>query len=131
MPIRFVHKGNFDKTTGYLTKAKKFKIKSILTKYGEKGLEALREATPKDSGRTADSWSYTIKQTSTGYEIAWQNSSENKGIPIVILIQYGHGTGTGGYVPPLDFINPSIKPIFDEITAEIDKELMIGGSGGR
>ena len=127
MAIRFVHKGNFEKTTNFLTKAQRLDIRNILNEYGRRGVEELSKATPVDTGKTAEAWSYSIKMTNKGWAIYWENSSENQGIPIVVLIQYGHGTGTGGYVPPLDFINPTMNPIFDEITREIDQKLKGGG----
>lgn len=121
--IKFIHKGNFRKTDKFLEKAKKMDIKFILNKYGELGVRALSEATPERSGETAASWSYEIKKTNTGYSIFWNNSNKNQGIPIAILIQYGHGTGTGGYVQPTDFINPAMVPIFQELADSAWREV--------
>ena len=121
--IKFVHKGSFKNTEAFLNRNKKMDVYKILTSYAEQGVEALRENTPKDSGETADSWSYEIVESSRGYKIYWRNSHVNKGIPIAILIQYGHGTGTGGYVQGRDFINPAIQPIFDKIADEAWKEV--------
>ena len=121
--IKFVHKGSFKNTEAFLNRNKKMDVYKILTSYAEQGVEALRENTPKDSGETADSWSYEIVESSRGYRIYWRNSHVNKGIPIAILIQYGHGTGTGGYVQGRDFINPAIQPIFDKIADEAWKEV--------
>ena len=121
--IKFVHRGNFNNTEKFLDRNKKMDVYSILTSYANAGVEALRENTPKDSGETAESWSYEIVETSRGYKIYWRNSNVNKGIPIAILIQYGHGTGTGGYVEGRDFINPAIQPIFDKIADEAWKEV--------
>ena len=121
--IKFVHKGSFKNTEAFLNRNKKMDVYKILTSYAEQGVEALRENTPKDSGETADSWSYEIVESSRGYRIYWRNSHVNKGIPIAILIQYGHGPGTGGYVQGRDFINPAIQPIFDKIADEAWKEV--------
>lgn len=121
--IKFVHKGSFKNTEAFLNRNKKMDVYKILTSYAEQGVEALQENTPKDSGETADSWSYEIVESSRGYKIYWRNSHVNKGIPIAILIQYGHGTGTGGYVQGRDFINPAIQPIFDKIADEAWKEV--------
>lgn len=128
--IKFVHKGNFNKTETFLSRAKNFEVMRILNYYGKRGVMALSEATPKDTGKASESWTYEIKKTSQGYTIYWSNTDSNKGIPIVVLIQYGHGTGTGGYVPPLDFINPTMNPIFDEITEEVMRYMGSGSTGG-
>lgn len=127
MPIKFTHKGDFRKTEGFLTTAKLIDIRKLLEHYGRRGVEELKAATPEDSGKTADSWTYEIKTTNKGYSITWTNTNENDGIPIVVLIQYGHGTGTGGYVPPFDFINPTMNPLFDDITEEVTYQLQRGG----
>jgi hypothetical protein len=101
----------------------KFEIMHVLKKYGEEGVKALRDATPKDSGETADSWGYEITKDGRGYVITWTNSKKNKGVPIAIILQYGHGTGTGGYVEGRDYINPATRPIFDAIAEEAWKEV--------
>lgn len=121
--IKFVHRGSFKNTETFLKRNEKMEVLSILRKYGQEGVEALRESTPKDSGETANSWSYEIKETSQGYQIYWSNSNINKGIPIAILIQFGHGTGTGGYVEGRDYINPAIQPIFDKIADDAWREV--------
>lgn len=121
--IKFVHKGDFRKTEEFLKRNKDLDIRTILNTYGQKGVEALSENTPKDSGKTAESWSYEIVKTRKGWSIYWRNANVNQGIPIAILIQYGHGTGTGGYVQGRDFINPAIRPVFDEIADEVWKEV--------
>lgn len=121
--ITFRHKGNFKNTERFLTKAKQMNVRSILEKYGSAGISALSKATPVDTGLTAASWDYTIKVNRYGYSLQWFNTNERNGIPIAILIQYGHGTGTGGYVPPFDYINPAMKPIFDKIADDIWKEV--------
>lgn len=121
--IKFVHRGSFKNTEAFLKRNEKMEVLSILRRYGQEGVEALRESTPKDSGETANSWSYEIRETSQGYRIYWSNSNVNKGVPIAILIQFGHGTGTGGYVEGRDYINPAIQPIFDKIADDAWKEV--------
>ena len=96
---------------------------SILDKYGQKGVDALASATPRESGETANSWSYEITGGDGNYAIQWNNSHVNKGVNIAIILQYGHGTGTGGYVVGRDYINPAVQPIFDEMAETIWKEV--------
>lgn len=121
--VTFTVSGNYKKTRKYLEKSQKMNIKDILDKYGKKGVEALRSATPKDSGKTASSWSYEIKADKNGPVLYWKNSNVNNGVPIAVVIQYGHATGTGGYVKGRDYINPAIQPIFDEIAQSAWKEV--------
>lgn len=121
--ISFKHKGNFKKTDKLLTGALKINVLNILHKYAKQGIIALSTATPKDTGITANSWDYIIKLKPNGYSISWTNSNTVNGIPIVILLQYGHGTGTGGYVEGRDFINPAIKPVMDKIADDIFEEV--------
>ena len=121
--ITFRHKGDFGKTEKFLRKASKADISNILHKYGRKGVSALAAATPVDSGLTASSWSYEVSISRQSYTIAWSNSYINKGVPIAIILQYGHGTGTGGYVQGRDYINPAIQPIFDEIADSAWREV--------
>jgi hypothetical protein len=115
--------GDWNKTEQFLKRAQNMKLQSILQKYGNIGITALANATPKDSALTASSWDFKIINTSRGYSIEWLNTNENRGVNIAILIQYGHGTGTGGYVPPRDYINPAMKPIFDKIAEDMWKEV--------
>lgn len=121
--ITFSHKGDFKKTFNFLKKASKLNF-NILAKYGELGLLALKDATPKDSGHTAESWYYQIIETTNGYSLQFLNSNIVDGVPIAIILQYGHGTGTGGYVQGRDYINPAIRPIFDDIAKNLWKEVM-------
>ena len=121
--IKIVHKGNFKNTERFLEKNKKLEISNILKIYGQLGVEALSANTPVESGETANSWSYEISQDRDGWRIYWCNSHVNDGIPIAILIQYGHGTGTGGYVEGRDFINPALRPVFDELADKAWKEV--------
>lgn len=118
--------GNFNKTFKLLENMKDFKrnkLIAILNKYGERGVQSLREHTPMDSGETANSWSYEIVEEEGKATLVFKNDAQNDGIPIAILIQYGHGTGTGGYVPPNDFINPAMSPIFKKIVDDAWKEV--------
>lgn len=123
--IGFNQKGDFSKTERYLQKIKNINIRNIIEKYGEKGVAALSSATPVDTGKTSSSWYYDISQTNTGITINFNNSNINKGVPIAIILQYGHGTRNGGWVEGRDYINPAIQPIFDEIALkaweEVDK----------
>ncbi len=121
--IKFVQKGNFNNTDRFFNKAKKLKYQHILEKYGEKGVQVLASATPIDSGLTAESWSYEIVVSNGLYSIYWKNSNINDGVPIAIILQYGHGTGTGGYVQGREYINPAIKPIFDELAKSVWQEV--------
>ena len=121
--VKFTSKGDFSKTDTYLKKMLKMDLGTRLSEYAQKGVKALEEATPKDTGLTASSWSYSIERTDSSITISWTNSNFNKGVPIALLIQYGHGTGTGGYVTGVDYINPAMKPIFDEIEEYIMKEV--------
>ena len=115
--------GNFKRTRGLLKSASRASIRSILNKYGRKGVEALSEATPKDTGDTAASWSYEVEYTADGANLYWKNSNINDGVPIALILQYGHGTGTGGYVQGRDYINPALQPIFDQIAESAWKEV--------
>lgn len=118
------HRGSLDKTLKFLMKAAEEDYLSNLDKYGQMGIEALQAATPKESGRTANSWSYQIVNGDSGPTITWTNSNVNKGVNIAIILQYGHGTGTGGYVVGRDYINPALQPIFDQIAENAWKELI-------
>lgn len=121
--IEITQKGNFNNTERYLKRLKQSDLLAVLSKYGSMGVNALSNATPTESGRTASSWFYSIQQRPGYYSIRWHNSNHNRGIPIAVLIQYGHGTGTGGYVEGRDYIMPAIRPIFDQIAAEAWREV--------
>lgn len=121
--ITFSHKGDFSKTEDFLKKAKQGAFYKHIDEYAKIGVEALREATPIDSGETAMSWTYETKISKDSATITWINTNENKGENIAILIQYGHGTGTGGYVHGRDFINPAMRPVFDKIAENLWKEV--------
>jgi hypothetical protein len=122
-PIQITQKGSFDNTERYLSHLKKDDLYAALSRYGSLGVNALSNATPQDTGETAHSWYYEIKQHKGYYSIRWHNHHTNEGRPIAILIQYGHGTGTGGYVQGRDYIMPAIRPIFDQIAADAWKEV--------
>lgn len=121
--IRFTSKSDFSKTTRYFERLKRITRSSILDKYGRKGVSALAAATPVDSGLTASSWSYEIENTKESAKITFNNSNIQNGVPIAIILQYGHGTGTGGWVQGRDYINPAIQPIFDQIVDDAWKEV--------
>lgn len=122
--ISIKSKGSFNKTTKFLHNILRIDYKLILAKYGKKGVKALSDATPIDSGVTAESWKYDIEETASGLSIVWSNENLNDGVNIAILLQYGHGTRNGGYVVGRDYINPSIQPIFDEMANAVWKELI-------
>ena len=122
--IRITTKGDFNNTFRFLNKMSKFQINKILEKYGQMGVEALRSATPVDSGKTAESWGYEISIGKEGATIYWTNTNQNKGVYIAVILQYGHGTGTGGYVQGVDYINPAIRPVFDKIAEEAWMEVV-------
>ena len=121
--ITFRQKGDFSKLSRYLEKVKEAAKVGILDKYGQAGVAALSSATPVESGLTAQSWYYEIEHTKSSAVIRFLNSNVNKGVPIAIMLQYGHGTGTGGWVEGRDYINPAIQPIFDNIAEDAWKEV--------
>ena len=96
----------------------------MLDKYGKLGVDALKSATPTETGKTAESWSYEIKNNGSSAVISFLNTNINKGVNIAIILQYGHGTGTGGYVEGRDYINPAIQPVFDALANEAWKEVI-------
>lgn len=113
--ISFRQKGDFSKLTRYLERAREAARVGVLDKYGRKGVAALSSATPVDSGLAASSWGYTIERTGNSARIIFTNSDIENGFPVAIMLQYGHATGTGGWVEGRDYINPAIQPIFDEM----------------
>lgn len=121
--ITFRHKGDFSKTDRYFERLREAAKVGVLDKYGRAGVEALTSATPVDSGRTAKSWNYEIERQNGSVSIIFNNTNINKGVPIAIILQYGHGTGTGGWVQGRDYINPAIQPIFDKLADEAWKEV--------
>ena len=121
--ISFRQKGDFSKLTRFLEKAKETAKFGELDRYGQEGVAALASATPKDSGLTANSWYYEIKHEKGSVSISFHNSNIVKGVPIAIILQYGHGTRNGGWVEGRDYINPAIQPIFDKIANSAWKEV--------
>jgi hypothetical protein len=121
--ITITQKGSFRNTERYLAKLKDAQRFAVLNKYGSLGQNALSNATPADTGLASNSWFYTIQQRPGYYSIRWHNSDVENGFPVAVMIQYGHGTGTGGYVQGRDYINPAIRPIFDQIVAEAMREV--------
>lgn len=121
--ITFKHKGDLSKTTRFLERAKHAVRLADLDKYGREGVAALAAATPVESGHTANSWYYEITYSKSGARITFYNSHINDGVPIAIILQYGHGTGTGGWVEGRDYINPAIQPIFDRIADDAWREV--------
>lgn len=117
------HSGNFNKTEKFLKKMSKGGIFKTLSGYGQRGVSALAAATPRRSGKTASSWSYEIEQGVGSYSIVWKNSNTNQGVNIAVILQYGHGTRNGGFVQGRDYINPAMRPIFDQIANEAWREV--------
>ena len=115
MRENFEVSGGFTKTERFLNRMKRREYLNVLDEFGRDGVQALRNATPVDSGATAEAWDYEIKRTRNYTEIVWTNSNINDGVPIAVILQYGHGTGTGGYVQGRDYINPAIRPGVDKI----------------
>lgn len=121
--ITFTQKGDFSKLDGFMNRLKGLSKNSDLDRYGQRGVDALSAATPYDTGNTAGSWYYKINRENGTLSLEFCNSNVNKGVPIAIVLQYGHGTGTGGWVEGRDYINPAIQPVFDEMLNELWKEV--------
>ena len=121
--ISFRQKGDFSRLTKFLERAKESVKLGDLDKYGRAGVEALASATPVDSGLTANSWYYEIENKNGSASITFLNRNIQNGVPMAIILQYGHGTGTGGWVQGRDYINPAIQPIFDKIADDAWKEV--------
>lgn len=123
MAITIKHYGSFRNTERLFKNLTKFEIGNVLDKYGRMGVDALSAATPVSSGRTAGSWDYAVERNKSGYTIVWTNSNVNNGVNIALILQLGHGTGTGGYVKGIDYINPTLKPVFDALADEAWQEV--------
>ena len=121
--ITFRHKGDFSKSMRFLERLKETVKLGDLDKYGREGVAALSSMTPVDSGLTASSWSYEIVRSNGVVKIEFHNSNVNEGVPIAVILQYGHGTGTGGWLEGRDYINPAIQPIFDKIVDDAWREV--------
>ena len=115
--------GTWQSTESWLKRMSKGDIFKTLDQYGKIGVEALAQATPKESGETAGAWSYRTSISGSLAKIEWLNNHVNQGVNIAVILQYGHGTGTGGYVQGRDYINPAIRPVFDKITESVWKEV--------
>ena len=121
--IKIRQKGDFKKLTSFLERAKESLNIGVLDKYGRKGVAALSSATPVDTGLTASSWFYKIENKNGIAKIEFHNSNIQNGVPIAVILQYGHGTRNGGYVVGRDYINPAIQPVFDELAENAWKEV--------
>lgn len=115
--------GDFNKSQTFFKRMISRDYMNILNKYGQRGVDVLSSATPRDSGATAAAWGYEIRPSFSGWSIVWTNSNINDGVNIAVILQYGHGTGTGGYVSGRDYINPAIRPIFDGMTSDFWREV--------
>ena len=124
MMIGFSQNGGFKKTLRFLERCVKSNPNTILKKYAEKGLLALISNTPIDSGKTSSSWGYEIQSTGSSHAITWTNSNVINGSNIAVLIQYGHGTNNGGYVSGVDYINPALRGLFEEIAKDVWREIV-------
>jgi hypothetical protein len=119
MPIEITSHGDWEPTKRFLSFILRGRQYAFLDSYAQRGVEALRAATPVDTGMAASSWSYEIEKSAKGVRIDWLNSDTESGFQVAIALQYGHGTGTGGFVAGEDYINPAIRPIFDEIANSV------------
>lgn len=121
--INIESQGSFENTENFLKRMSRSDIVSVLNRYGNEGVNALANATPTDSGLTAQSWRFEVVKDRGGYSLIFRNTHVHSGRPVAILIQYGHGTGGGGYVQGRDYINPVIRPLFDRIANDVWKEV--------
>lgn len=122
--FRIVQKGDVGKTEDWLGKLTKKNVRPILEHYGQRGVDALSAATAKDSGLTSESWGYKISAKGTAYSITWTNSNIVNGVPIAIILQYGHATRNGGFVQGYDYINPALRGVMDDLAMDLWKELI-------
>lgn len=123
MSVSFKHHGSFKHVENFFQRMKDYKVANVLRSYAQQGVDMLSMYTPMDTGRTAASWGYEITEENGVYSIHWLNLNVNKGVNIALILQYGHGTGTGGYVVGIDYINPAIRPVFEEMPEKIWKEV--------
>lgn len=119
--ISFTSSGSFDKTNRFLIFMKNYRIDQAMKAAGQEGVNALSRATPVRTGKADTSWSFEVSRKGGVYEIVWKNTDIEDGFPVAIMLQYGYGTGTGGYVAGRDYINPAIRPIFDKISNDVWK----------
>lgn len=123
MGVTFKHRGSFRRSERFLNTIKGSRYLNILDRYGQMGVNALASATPKDTGKTASCWIYEIERNDKRTTISWLNTNTNQNVNIAVILQYGHSTGSGGYVQGRDYINPAIQPIFDLIAQKAWKEV--------
>lgn len=121
--VKFKHRGNFNRVERFLNRVSDREYLNVLDHYGQMGVEALSKATPVDTGLTASSWTYEIERNRDQTTISWLNTNTNQGVNIAVILQYGHGTGTGGYVQGRDYINPAMRPVFDKIANQAWREV--------
>ena len=122
--ITFRSVGKWERTFRFLKKNQRLSVSEVLEREAKKGVIALKASTPVETGLTSNSWTYEVERNRSGARIVWSNTNTNKGYNIAIILQYGHGTGTGGYVAGIDYINPAIRPVFDEIADTVWKEVI-------
>lgn len=118
--------GSFNNTMRFLQLMQTNRVFDVLDRYGREGVDALAQATPKETGETADSWYYEVSHKAGKHTVGWGNRHREDGVQIAIIIQYGHGTGTGGYVEGIDYINPALRPIFDRMANDIERQVRNG-----
>lgn len=121
MKIDLSSSGSFSKIENFLRGKSRDKVLDQLERYGQDGVSTLESATPIESGETRNLWSYKVSKSGSSYSITWSNSNIENGVPIAIILQYGHATGTGGYVQGRDYINPAMRPVFDNIADKVWK----------
>lgn len=121
--LSITYKGNFDSSENLLNKFRKMRVRNMLEDCGREGVKALEEATPKDTGKTAASWSYEIEENKAGFVLSWNNSNVNNGVNIALILQRGHGKRNGGYVAGINYINPALAPIFEKIRKKALEEV--------
>lgn len=121
--IKVFNKGSFSLIEAFLKRMEQREYLKVLDKYGQLGVEALAAATPVDTGETASQWTYEVSLSGGDIGIFWSNNNVNQGVNIAIILQYGHGTGTGGWVEGRDYINPALAPIFDKILEDVWEEV--------
>lgn len=123
MSFQFNITGSSGRIRKALEKMANLDVTSILDRYGAMGVQHLSSATPVDTGKTASAWTHETKRTSSGYSIEFRNSNINKYVNIAVILQTGHGTGTGGYVQGIDYINPAMRPVFESLANDLYQEL--------
>jgi hypothetical protein len=126
VPISLESKGSFNQTDLFLKKALSGDVYKSLSRFGSMCVAALAAATPTRTGLASQSWTFEVVQNGSGWEMSWHNTDTENGFPVAIMLQYGHGTGTGGYVQGVDYINPAIRPIFDQIEQAVMREVGLG-----